>query len=238
MRRGGATALATCLVLAALSGCAGDRAGSAAPPVAAHSEHGEHGEQRSASDPYPGALRDDGTVELQPGGPGDPVRTATAAPEPFPSLNPGDIAFLQQMVPHHQQALVLTDLAALHARSRSVRALAERIAVTQAPEISLMESWLADAGTPLGHDGHDADHSAMAGMLTEAQLDALAAARGARFDELFLRGMIAHHRGALTMAREVIGEGRNQRVKELATDIIAGQSAEIARMDAVLRAIG
>ena len=74
----------------------------------------------------------------------------------------------------------------------------------------------------------------MMGMLTPAQLDALAAARGREFDRLFLEGMIGHHQGALRMADTVESKGSDVRVMELAGDIKVSQTAEIALMRPML----
>jgi uncharacterized protein (DUF305 family) len=80
-----------------------------------------------------------------------------------------------------------------------------------------------------GHDGHT-----MAGMLTDKELEALQAARGSGFDELFLMGMIAHHEGAIDMANDVLAAGSDPEVRALAETIIVGQQAEIALMQKLL----
>ncbi|WP_432215364.1 DUF305 domain-containing protein [Streptomyces lydicus] len=115
-------------------------------------------------------------------------------------------------------------------RPAPVRRLAERIAAAQGPEIGAMEGWLSSHGAPRTAEGHQ-HHGAMPGMATDAQLDRLRSARGAGFDALFLRLMIAHHRGAVSMATDALSGGRDTLVAEMANDVIAQQSAEVGRME-------
>ena len=181
---------------------------------------------------------------LQPGEPGEPATT----------LSPGsvisedqateaDIAFMQMMIPHHEQAVVMTRLAADRASSPRVRALAERIA-GQGGEILMMSAWLQRHGLPVPSPGEShqemegmegMDHG-MPGMLTEDQMAALRSARGADFDRLFLTRMIGHHEGALSMVADVQRDGADVQVAELAADIQATQTAEIATMRRLLGA--
>ncbi len=185
----------------------------------------------------------DGTV-IRPGSPGEEAETgAPVEPlEPAP-WNHSDIAFVQMMVPHHAQALQMSRLAPSRAASPDVRRLAQRIDAAQGPEIVLMASWLEQQGVavptaaedPMSYDHSDHGHDAMEGMLTPGQMKQLEAARGARFDRLFLAGMIDHHRGALAMAETVGAGGSAVQVAELAADVSSGQSAEISRMQGLLR---
>lgn len=92
-----------------------------------------------------------------------------------------------------------------------------------------MEGWLNSHGRERESGGHHG-HEAMPGMATEAQLKTLRAAHGAAFDELFLKLMITHHTGAVTMATDVLSEGNNVQIEEMANDVIAQQTAEIGRM--------
>ncbi|WP_431954895.1 DUF305 domain-containing protein [Actinacidiphila sp. bgisy167] len=169
---------------------------------------------------------------IAPGAPGEKATTlsqeeaAKALPDDSP--NAADVTYVTNMIAHHQQALVMTALADTHASDKQVRGLAARIDAAQGPEIDVMEAWLKTHG-----DSHGHDHSKMPGMATEAQLAALRQARGAEFDRQFLRLMITHHLGAVTMATEVLTHGRNVQVGEWANEVIAQQSAEIARMRAM-----
>jgi uncharacterized protein (DUF305 family) len=107
--------------------------------------------------------------------------------------------------------------------------LAEEIKLEQAPEIAKMKYWLAEAQAPL-QMGHS---MVMDGMLSGAQMTALTEAAGAKFDELFLAGMIAHHKGAITMAKLVLDSG-NEEVAAFASSVIESQTEQIERMQALL----
>lgn len=152
-----------------------------------------------------------------------------------------DAAFLEQMIPHHRQALDMAELARTRASSPAVVSLAQRIAAAQAPEILVMADWLVDHDLPVPegteHDMEGMDGMPMQGMLSEDQMSALADADGAAFDRLFLTGMIQHHEGAVAMALTVLTDGDDQRVNEIASDVNAGQSAEVARMQSLLAAL-
>ncbi|MFE9738675.1 DUF305 domain-containing protein [Streptomyces sp. NPDC006477] len=169
---------------------------------------------------------------VAPGKPGEQARRIS--PEeaarllPDESPNSADFRYAQMMIVHHRQALTMTSLAPQRAGSTGVRKVAERIAAAQQPEIGAMEGWLKNNGGPREQPGHD--HHSMPGMATEEQLKELRNARGAAFDTLFLKLMITHHEGAVTMAAEVLSEGNNVLVEEMANDVIAQQTSEINRM--------
>ena len=182
---------------------------------------------------------------LQPGGPGE--ANETISPEDAekavePEFNEADVAFMQMMVPHHAQAIVMAKLAEKHARSDRVRELAARIRAAQGPEILMMAAWLEErdmdvptaAEDPSEWDHSEHGHNGMVGMLTEAQMDQLARARGAAFDGLFLRAMIQHHEGAIDMSDDVAVDGIDIMVGEVAADVALTQTAEIARMQEML----
>jgi uncharacterized protein (DUF305 family) len=109
-----------------------------------------------------------------------------------------------------------------------VKRIAERISAAQKPEIEAMQGWLKvhDAD----EHGTSHDHEAMPGMATEAQMKKLGSLDGAKFDQLFLKLMITHHEGAITMATDVKAQGNNILVEEMADDVIAQQATEISRM--------
>ncbi|MGW6558243.1 DUF305 domain-containing protein [Streptomyces hydrogenans] len=184
-----------------------------------------------SASPKPTAAAGTGGVVV-PGKPGEPARRVS--PEEAASLLPderpngADFRYVQMMVVHHRQALTMTSLAPTRAGSSQVRKVAERISAAQQPEIGAMEGWLESNGGPRDQGAHD--HHAMPGMATEAQLAELRAAKGAAFDELFLKLMVTHHEGAVTMAAEVLAQGNNVLVEEMANDVIAQQTAEINRM--------
>ena len=167
---------------------------------------------------------------LMPGKPGEQATFAPPGQAPVhrETPNDADVTYVTMMIPHHQQAIVMTDLVRAKATSEQVRAIAGRIAVAQEGEITLMKTWLADYGQQ--HAGHAHDHGLMPGMATPAQLDELRAATGPDFDRKFLDLMMAHHTGALTMAEAQLSGGVEIRAQELAQEVITGQSAEIERM--------
>jgi uncharacterized protein (DUF305 family) len=143
-----------------------------------------------------------------------------------------DRMFAQMMIPHHEQAVEMSELAKTRSNNPEVLALAQQIHDAQAPEIELMQSWLAGEGAV-----DMMDHNmGMDGMLDEADMVRLEAATGTQFDKLFLEGMIAHHEGALQMT-ELILDSNHAEVKALGENIVAGQTAEIATMKAMLDAM-
>jgi uncharacterized protein (DUF305 family) len=137
-----------------------------------------------------------------------------------------DIMFAEMMIPHHQQAIEMSDLALQNSEDSEVRALAQQIKDAQAPEIEKMKSWGASSNAHMGH--------MMDGMLSGEEMDALRSARGAEFDRLFLEGMIKHHEGAIDMA-EMVVDSKNLDVSALAKAIIEAQRTEISTMKELLR---
>ncbi|MCM2415675.1 DUF305 domain-containing protein [Streptomyces sp. RKAG290] len=172
---------------------------------------------------------------VAPGKPGEPARTlsaeeaAKAAGADTP--NSADVRYVRMMIQHHSQALVLTALVPSRSGSAAVKRLAERITAAQQPEIGAMRGWLSRHDRAEQADGHE--HGAMPGMATPGQLEQLRAAKGAAFDKLFLKRMITHHQGAVTMATQVLSEGNNVQVEEMADDVVAQQTTEIGRMRAL-----
>ncbi|WP_323380076.1 DUF305 domain-containing protein [Streptomyces alkaliphilus] len=157
--------------------------------------------------------------------------------KPLEDHNDADVAFAREMIPHHRQALEMSELAPDRAASPEVRTLAEEIEAAQGPEIETLTDWLdewgvEDADGHGDHDGHGAH--GMPGMLTEEQMNRLAALDGEEFDTAFLELMIEHHEGALVMARQVLADGSHEPTADLAREIIDGQEAEIERMRELL----
>jgi uncharacterized protein (DUF305 family) len=170
--------------------------------------------------------------------------TVTEAPEDAASdavaadHNDADVAFAQGMIPHHQQAIEMAQLAGTRAEDPRVLDLASRIEAAQGPEIELMQSWLdtwevASDDTMAGMDHGGGDVSAMGGM-TDAEMGSLEAATGAQFDTMFLEMMIRHHEGAVATAETEITDGQNVEAIALAEAIVAAQEAEIAEMQSIL----
>ena len=172
---------------------------------------------------------EDDVPVVRPGSPGGPTVTGTPPPA---APNAADTAFVRDMMVHHTQAVLMAGWARTRARDSAVRALAERIRVGQQPEIDAMSGMLTGWGqTPpdLTHAEHE-KHTGMPGMASLAELAALRASTGAAFDRMFLRLMIRHHQGAVTMSRALAIGGQDPRAAELAQEIGVGQTKEIAIM--------
>lgn len=144
-----------------------------------------------------------------------------------------DIMFLQMMIPHHQQAIDISNLAMKSSQDAELLALAKIIARDQAAEIKQMKAWLKDAGASEDM-GHSMD--GMGGMLSADELSALQAASGKEFDILWLTGMTDHHDGAIHMT-QMIEDARNSEIKAFGEKVIADQSAQIKQMKAMLERI-
>ena len=145
--------------------------------------------------------------------------------ETAPEFSAADLMFAQMMIPHHQQAVDMGTLAEALASSQEVKDLAVAIAGEQDAEILLMQSWLDKANVSM-----EMHHSMpMPGMLTEADMAELMDTRGAEFDSLFLELMIAHHEGAIDMAKTVL-DSKNPEVKALAEAIVKTQAEQIDYM--------
>lgn len=162
------------------------------------------------------------------------INTSSAPPA---GANETDVTFAQQMVPHHQQALMMSAMARRMANSDNVRALAKRISAAQEPEIELMVGWLDDWGVDTDGHGHmmGADGvMGMPGMMTGGTVRRLRHASGDAFDRMWLRQMIVHHEGAVEMAIEEQAQGENADVIALAQRIEESQTKEIAYMRQLL----
>ena len=165
----------------------------------------------------------------------------------IPPYTPADVAFMQGMIGHHAQAVTMAGFAVPNGASSEVRVLAGRIAVAQTDEIDFMVNWLetrkqtvpSTDGAHHHHPGMDMSApGAMPGMLSSAQLDTLAAARGEAFDWYFLTYMIQHHRGAISMVDDLMrarSAANDDNVFKFVSDVVADQSTEIARMELMLR---
>jgi uncharacterized protein (DUF305 family) len=146
-----------------------------------------------------------------------------------------DAMFLQMMIPHHEQAVVMSDLALSISKDAEVLKLAKQIKDAQAPEIIEMQGWLSDAG--LSEDPGHSMGDGMGGMLSDSELSALKGSTGKAFDKLFLAGMIAHHEGAIHMVM-MIENSQDSDVNRLGQDIVKSQTAEIELMKKILQRIG
>lgn len=157
-------------------------------------------------------------------------------------FNDADVTFVQGMIPHHEQAIEMAQLADSRAESQDVKELASRIEAAQGPEIETMRGWLEEWDQPesAGDDMGGMDHggSDMSGGMSDEDMAALEAAQGAEFDEMFLTMMVEHHQGAIEMAQTEVDEGENADAIALAEKIISDQEAEIEEMDGLLETLG
>ena len=184
-------------------------------------------------------------VIVQPGAPGQPTRTLPATTRAtLPPHSPADTQFMQNMIMHHAQAVEMTALIDSHTQNQDVRSLGARISRSQSDEISFMKRWLMTRGEPTAAPMHhmagmdmSSHQMLMPGMLTAKQMAALKKAKGKEFDELFLRGMIQHHSGALTMVKDLFdnaGAGQDAELFNFASEVDSGQRAEIRIMQTML----
>ncbi|GGO50863.1 lipoprotein [Streptomyces daqingensis] len=158
------------------------------------------------------------------------------------SGNAADVAFAQGMIPHHRQALEMSELTPSRASSPEVKSLAAAIRGAQEPEIETLSGWLEswDEKVPpkssSGHSEHG-EHSghAMPGMMTAEDMEQLKKASGKEFDRKFLKLMIEHHEGAVEMARTEVDKGSYGKAKSMARDIERSQKGEIAQMRKMLK---
>ncbi len=191
------------------------------------------------SDSIPGAMgggdHDMGTM----GQDGGDMGMTDAATQMMVTGRDADVMFVQQMIPHHQQAVVMADLALdpTHQASPAVQELARGIKAAQTTEIADMRTWLKEWGATDTSGDMGMDDSGMGmgmGMMSDAAMTKLESAQGADFDRLWLEGMIVHHDGALTMAAHMGERGDDARVQTLTTNIAQSQAAEIAEMRKLL----
>ena len=184
---------------------------------------------------------------VQPGAPGQATKTLSA--EEATKLakakyTDADVAFMQGMIVHHQQAVEMSVLVKDRTNTADIVTIAGKIEASQADEIAFMKEWLTSRGEAVmlpggehaGHAGH-AGHQMMAGMATADQMTALAASNGAEFDRQFLTLMIAHHEGAIDMVDDLLeqpGSAADPVIFRFVGDIENDQKSEIDRMDALL----
>tara|TARA_A200000159_G_scaffold33674_1_gene30317 strand:+ start:79 stop:2517 length:2439 start_codon:yes stop_codon:yes gene_type:complete len=185
---------------------------------------------------------------VQPGAPGEVGQTLTpieAVAITDTSYSPDDVSFMQGMIPHHEQALVMAELVSERTNQAELGQIAGRIKASQKDEIEFMQSWLADRDEPVSnndmsmrhsHSDH-ANGSLMKGMATPEQMAELAAANATAFDRLFLQLMIAHHEGAVEMVENLLdqpGSAYDPVLFEFVGDVKNDQRVEIERMHALL----
>lgn len=181
---------------------------------------------------------------VQPGAPGQASAVISKVPA-FHDNNytDADVKFMQGMIHHHHQALLMVAMIPSHTTTLQLAELGRKIEISQTGEIQAMKDWLTDRHQEvpmLMPDGSammgQMDMAAMPGMLTDEQMKALGAAHGATFDELFLTGMIQHHKGALTMVADLraAGGAKEPNIADFASRVDTDQHMEIVRMSGLL----
>ena len=189
---------------------------------------------------------------VQPGAPGEETKdidVATASEIADTSFTSDDVEFMQGMILHHHQAMIMSDMAVDRTNSISVLDLAGKILVTQEDEVDFMQNWLRDRGVialdPEKYNEMHAHHDMagmddMAGMATAEELEELERINSTDFDRLFLKLMINHHDGAIKMVdklRKQRGSAYDPILNEFASDVVNDQSVEIERMNYLLVAL-
>jgi uncharacterized protein (DUF305 family) len=192
-----------------------------------------------ATPPAPTATSPTAPV-IQPGKPGAPNTSLTgsaALPSATAAPKAADVAFMQDMIVHHAQAIVMVDLVKDQLTDTQVRALSARIADEQRPEIDAMARWLEAKGQKVPPQAknpqfgaNDTHHAGMPGMASKAQLTELSKARGAAADQLWLKLMVAHHAGALRMVLDQHRDGIDEVVTQMGDEIHVTQSVQIGQM--------
>lgn len=164
-----------------------------------------------------------------------PASSAAAA------FGDADVVFAQHMIPHHQQAVEMAGMAQTRAADPEVKKLAAQIKDAQGPEITTLTGWLTTWGKPVpqasdgGMDMGGMDMGGgMPGMMSGADMAKMSKASGKDFDTMFLTMMIAHHEGAVSMAKDEVAQGKSTDAVALANQIITTQQAEITSMKAIL----
>ncbi|HPX36661.1 MAG TPA: DUF305 domain-containing protein [Mycobacterium sp.] len=154
--------------------------------------------------------------------------------------NEDDVLFAQLMIPHHEQAVTLAAMVPDRSANPEVRALAEKIASAQQPEITTMKDQLKRWGINPAEMPHESGHAGMSmqGMVGDDTLVKLEGLKGADFDTLWLQSMIGHHQGAIEMAKVEAKAGKSPEMMTLARSIISAQQAEIDQMKQMLAANG
>jgi uncharacterized protein (DUF305 family) len=214
------TALASTVLAASLTACGGSSTGSVtSTPSAAGAA------ATATSAPAPSV----------PGMSPPAVTSKSAMAGMAMRFNDQDVTFAADMIDHHRQAVQMVKLAPDRTTTKAVLALAQQIQSAQGPEITMMSGWLTSWGKPIPEDMSGMDMGgSMPGMMSEAALQQLTAARGAAFDRLFLTMMVSHHQGAITMARTQFARGTNPESVALAKKVISDQAAQIRTMQAML----
>lgn len=177
---------------------------------------------------------DDADSGSMPGASHGSPTTSGASSAPAGDFNDADVTFATMMIPHHQQAVQMSEMAARKATTAGVKKLATQIKAAQGPEITQLSGWLTGWGKPVPSQSHAGHGDEMPGMMTEDEMASLGNTSGAAFDRRWTQLMIEHHLGAVTMARTERTAGKNAAAIVLAKKIETDQNREIATMRLML----
>jgi uncharacterized protein (DUF305 family) len=182
---------------------------------------------------FAGCSADDSMSDI---GHGSSSPTASSSATTVGEFNDVDVIFAQMMIPHHEQAVDMSDTVLSKSNiNPEVESLAKQIKAAQEPEIDMMNPWLETWGRiQMPEDSH---HSSSDGTMTEEQMQELDEANGPDGQRLFLEGMIRHHQGAIKMAQAEIASGKNPDAITLAKNIAESQQAEVDTMTELLNKI-
>ncbi|ALV33558.1 DUF305 domain-containing protein [Streptomyces sp. CdTB01] len=169
-------------------------------------------------------------------GSGNSSASASASAEAgSASFNDADVTFAQMMIPHHEQALEMAQLADGRASDAEIKDIAGKIEQAQDPEIKTMKGWLESWNKPTATESMPGmDHGSGDGMMSDADMEHLKGMKGTEFDKMFAEMMIDHHNGATTMAKDEQKNGKNADAVKTAGDIVKGQSAEVTQLQSIL----
>ncbi|MER5797661.1 DUF305 domain-containing protein [Streptomyces mirabilis] len=159
--------------------------------------------------------------------------TATAAAKAG-DVDEADITFAQMMIPHHEQAVAMAELADGRASDAEIKDLAAKIEKAQDPEIKTMTGWLKSWGKPTVAGDMPGMGRGGDGMMSDKDMKELKAMQGKEFDKMFAQMMIDHHNGAIAMAKTEQKSGQNADAKKMADAIVTGQSAEVKQLQSIL----
>ncbi|MER5664169.1 DUF305 domain-containing protein [Streptomyces mirabilis] len=159
--------------------------------------------------------------------------TATAAAKAG-DVGDADVTFAQMMIPHHEQAVAMAELADGRASDAEIKDLAAKIEKAQDPEIKTMTGWLKSWGKPTATGDMPGMGMSGDGMMSDKDMKELKAMQGKEFDKMFAQMMIGHHNGAIAMAKTEQKSGQNADAKKMADGIVAGQSAEVKQLQSIL----
>ncbi|MET7350902.1 DUF305 domain-containing protein [Streptomyces mirabilis] len=159
--------------------------------------------------------------------------TATAAANAG-DVDEADVTFAQMMIPHHEQAVAMAELADGRASDAEIKDLAAKIEKAQDPEIKTMTGWLKSWGKPTARGDMPGMDMGGDGMMSDKDMKELKAMQGKEFDKMFAQMMIDHHNGAIAMAKTEQKSGQNADAKKMADAIVTGQSAEVKQLQSIL----